>query len=118
LVHLKDVANVRPAYQDLTYKARLNGKRAVFITLSQKKGTNIFSIKKELVKRMEQFSRQLPPTVKLVTVFDQSESVAARLNRFFSNLLQGLVLVGIVVLLAVGFRASMIVLLGLFPFLL
>lgn len=112
VVHLKDVADVRLTYQDLTYKARLNGKRAVFITLSQKKGTNIFSIKKELVKRIDQFSRQLPPAVKLVTVFDQSESVAARLNRFFSNLLQGLVLVGAVVLLAVGFRASMIVLLA------
>jgi len=105
VVHLKDVADVRLAYQDLTYKARLNGKRAVFITLSQKKGTNIFSIKKELVKRIDDFSRQLPSSVNLVTAFDQSESVAARLNRFFSNLLQGLFLVGIVVLLAVGFRA-------------
>ena len=112
VVHLKDIADVQLAYRDLTYKARLNGKRAVFITLSQKKGTNIFSIKKGLEKKIEQFSRQLPPAVKLVTVFDQSESVAARLNRFFSNLLQGLVLVGIVVLLAVGFRASMIVLLA------
>ncbi len=61
---------------------------------------------------MSNFSHQLPASVKLSVVFDQSESVAARLNRFFSNLLQGLVLVGIVVLLAVGFRASIIVLLA------
>lgn len=112
VIHLKDVAEVRFAYQDENYKARLNGKRAIFITLSQKKGTNIFTIKKDLVKRMADFSRQLPASIKLSIVFDQSESVAARLNRFFSNLLQGLVLVGIVVLLAVGFRASIIVLLA------
>ncbi|MDX1701236.1 MAG: efflux RND transporter permease subunit, partial [Melioribacteraceae bacterium] len=45
------------------------------------------------------------------TVFDQSQSVSDRLSGFFTNLLQGLLLVGIIVILAVGFRASMIVML-------
>jgi multidrug efflux pump subunit AcrB len=47
--------------------------------------------------------------VTLHEVFDQSESVASRVNGFFWNLLQGILLVGGVVLLALGWRASGIV---------
>ncbi len=46
VVHLQDVADVRLAYQDVTYEARFNGKRAVFVTLSQKKVRTFSALKK------------------------------------------------------------------------
>jgi multidrug efflux pump subunit AcrB len=112
VVFLKDIADVRFDYEDILYFARANGRRAVFVTINQKAGTNIFSVMKGVRRAVEEFEEKLSPSISLFTVFDQSESVANRLNSFFSNLLQGLVLVGIVVLIAVGLRASAIVMLA------
>jgi multidrug efflux pump subunit AcrB len=109
VVFLKDIADVSFDYEDNIYLARANGNRAVFVTVNQKDGTNIFQVMKGIRKKVDEFQEDLPPSISLYTVFDQSESVSNRLNRFFSNLLQGLVLVGAFVLLAVGLRASGIV---------
>ncbi len=112
IVFLKDIADVTFSYEDVKYNARVNGKRAVFITVTQKNGTNIFTVQRALEKNLHLFEKQLPKSMHVQIVFDQSKSVAYRLNGFFKNLLQGLVLVGIIVLLAVGFRASVIVMLA------
>jgi len=109
IVYLKDIAKIKYAYEDPTYLARFNKRRAMYVTVSQKNGTNIFSITDELKSRIDQFQKNLPNSIMLETVFDQSESVAYRLEGFFLNLLQGLLLVGIIVILAVGLRASVIV---------
>jgi multidrug efflux pump subunit AcrB len=112
VVYLKDVADVDYAYEDESYYARVKGKRAVFVTCSQKTGTNIYDVFDGLRAAMKSFEERLPESMKLQIVFDQSESVSHRVNGFFSNLLQGLILVGLVVLLAVGIRASLIVILA------
>lgn len=109
VVYLQGIADVFFAYEDPHYIARVNGERAVFITVQQKEGTNIFRVREALEQVMEEFHRELPPSIAMRTVFDQSKSVAGRLNGFFMNLLQGLVLVGAVVLITVGVRASTIV---------
>ena len=108
-LYLKDFADVRYSYEDPNYIARFNKERAVFVTVSQKGGTNIFTITDQLKDNIDEFITLLPSSIKLETVFDQSISVANRLEGFFFNLLQGLILVGIIVIMAVGFRASLIV---------
>ena len=111
-LRLKDIADIAPDYADDAYYARFDGKRCLFITLSQKEGTNIFDVSKQVDEKVAQFKEQLGSDIQIKPVFDQSASVASRLNGFFTNLLQGLILVGIVILLAVGFRASIVVLLA------
>lgn len=112
IVYLKDVADVHFDYEDDTYHARFNSQRAVFVTVNQKEHTNIFDIMDELKPNISEFESLLPESITLKYVFDQSKSVANRLNRFFSNLLQGIVLVGLVILMALSFRASLIVILA------
>lgn len=112
VVYLKDIADVNYGYEDDVYYARVNGTRAVFVTATQKAGTNIFDVKEGLENKLNEFKNDLPAGLEVYNVFDQSDSVSYRLDTFFSNLLQGLVLVGLVVLLAVGFRASIIVMLA------
>jgi len=112
VVFLKDIADIRLAHEDETYTARVNGTRAVFITATQKPGANIFTVQRLLEEKLRAFEARLPASMKVEVVFDQSKSVAYRLNRFFMNLLQGLFLVGAIVLLAVGMRASVIVMLA------
>ncbi|MEJ2627375.1 MAG: efflux RND transporter permease subunit, partial [bacterium] len=58
---------------------------------------------------MNQFKETLPENITLKTVFNQSESVSHRVSGFFANLLQGIILVGIVIFSAVSWRAALIV---------
>ena len=115
IVFLKDIANVELAYKDNNYFVRYKDKKAVLITLTQKEDTNIFNVTDGVKEQIKEFKKSLPASHKLYTSFDQSESVHHRLTNFFSNLLQGLVLVGIVIFLSVNIRASIIVMLAI-PF--
>ncbi len=111
LLYLRDIAQVDMAYEELSYHARFKDQRTVFITVSQKPRTNIFDVVDRLNAKIESFASLLPPDISLSYVFNQSESVSFRISSFFMNLLQGLILVGLVVLAAVGIRAAMIVIL-------
>ncbi len=112
LVYLKDIADVNRRYEDASYLARFNGQRAVFITATQREGSNIFHVMDGLQTAMQKFASQLADDIRLETVFDQTSSVERRLDGFFGNLLQGILLVGFVVLLALGARASFVVILA------
>lgn len=109
IVYLHNVADVYFSYEDKDYHARFNSEKALFITASQKDDTNIFDIADKTEKIISEFKENLPLTMSLHYVFDQSRSVQDRFDTFFSNLLQGIILVGIIVFLGVGFRASTIV---------
>jgi multidrug efflux pump subunit AcrB len=112
VLYLKDIASVSYSYEDNNYFARYNGKRAVFVTVNQKEHTNIFDIMKQIRLRVEEFEDHLPQEMELAYVYNQSESVHQRLSSFFSSLLQGIFLVGIVILLTIGFRGSIIVIMA------
>lgn len=112
VLYLRDVADIDFAYEDKKYFGRYNSKPAVFVTASQKEGTNIFQVDEKLKEQISNFQLQLPPSINLEIIFDQSKSVSKRVNGFFSNLLQGLILVGLVVLVIIGRRASVIVILA------
>ncbi|MBN1299580.1 MAG: efflux RND transporter permease subunit [Melioribacteraceae bacterium] len=111
-VSLKNVADISFDYRDNEYFARTNGKRSVFITATQKAGTNIYNVMDGLKAEMNKFKNDLPADMELQIVIDQTRNVTNRLNGFFINLLQGLVLVGLVVFLSVGLRPSLIVMLA------
>jgi multidrug efflux pump subunit AcrB len=109
IIYLKDIADIGFSYEELNYHARYDGKRAIFVTASQKDRTNIFNISKHIYDIYEKTKSQLPAAISLEIVFDQSKSVAQRLNHFFINLLQGLLLVGLLVFFTLGFRPSLII---------
>ncbi len=109
IVHLRDIADVDRAHEDPNYFARFNRRRAVFVSLSQKVGTNIYDVMDGVKQEIAFFQSELPGDIQLATVFDQSHSVKTRVNGFFGNLLQGVLLVGVIVLLGMSFRAALIV---------
>jgi len=109
ILYLKNIAEVQLAYKDRTYLARYMGKEAVYLTVKQKDDYNIFTLKKDLDPALEAFRQGLPASVRVATVFDQSVWVRHRISGFITNLLQGIVLVGIVILLVMGLRSSLIV---------
>ena len=109
IIRLGDIADVYMGYEDPKYLARYNGKRAVFVSVTQKKGKNILQIADAMEKEIYNFKSDLPPGVELVHAFEQGPAVSARINDFFLNLIQGILLVGAVILLFLGIRNSLIV---------
>ncbi len=115
IVYLKSIADVGFDYADNRYYARFNGNRAIFISVQQKQDYNIYDITNRINEIIYTFNSNVGQNIKLFPVFDQSKSVDARINNFLSNLLGGIILVGLVIFLSLGFRASVLVMLAI-PF--
>ena len=115
LIYLKYVADVDFDYEDPEYLGRFNGYRSVFLAASQKNDVNIFDIMDEVNPVIDEHKEILEPDIQLLTVFNQSEFVDKRINGFLKNLFQGILLVGIVILLTLGIKSSIIVILAI-PF--
>lgn len=111
IVYLKDIAQVKFAYEDETHITSLNGHRCVFVTACQKQGQNIIGIRKIVEPIVEKYKAQLPPSVDVVKVFDQAESVDNRLTRFAKDFGIAILLV-LITLLPLGTRASIVVMIS------
>ncbi|MFZ5939576.1 MAG: efflux RND transporter permease subunit [Bacteroidota bacterium] len=119
LIYLENIASVHYDYEEVTYLARFGGdysdsvrypaRRAVFITVNQKEGRNVLKTAAELKPVIRRFEEQLDPAMKVEIAYDQSERVKERISGFISNLLQGIVLVGLVIFLSLGVRSSLVV---------
>lgn len=108
-LRLKDIAQVQFGSRDPNYLAYYDNKPVIFLTVEQREGTNIFQLTEQVNQEVTQFQESLPEEIKLKVIFKQSDSVESRVNGFFENLWQGLALVGIMALLFLGFRESLIV---------
>ncbi|MBN1198454.1 MAG: efflux RND transporter permease subunit [Bacteroidales bacterium] len=112
LVRLSDIADIRFGYEENRYFARVNQERCIFLEVKQKPDFNIFDIRKGIEPELIQFRSNLPNTIRLFTVFDQSVWVDKRISNFLLNLLQGIILVGLFIFLAMGVRSSLVVILA------
>ncbi len=109
LIYLKNIAKVEFAYADTDYIGRYNGRRGIFIVARQKEDFNLFDITDEIYPVVEGYKNDLPDDIEIHYVFDQKEIVESRINGFLKNLLQGILLVGIIILLSLGIRSALIV---------
>lgn len=111
LVRVQDVASVRWAYADSTYRAFYNGRRAVFITVTQQERANIAAVRDRIWEVLDEFERELPAGVTLERGFDQARIVSNRLARLGTDLLIATALVS-VTLFPLGMRAAWLVILA------
>lgn len=111
-VSVRDVAKVEFADVEDRYIARYNGQKAIFLSVLQKKHTNIYEIDNLIKPKMVAFETSLPENIKMETVLNQATTVRNRIGDFFINFSQGILLVGIFILIAVGIRASIVVMIA------
>ena len=109
IVYLKDIAEVEMDYEDIRWKGRYMSETALFITAKLERGSNILQVADKIRATAAQFEAKLPGNVELYTAFEQAPAVAGRINNFFLNLLQGVLLVGAIVLLFLGWRSAVII---------
>ena len=108
IVRVKDIASVGWAYEEQPHFARFNGKRAVWVTMTQKDGLNVLDIRNGAVAAADEYRKLLPPDVQLHVAFDQSDDIARKLGQLGRDfgIALGLVLI---TLLPLGWRASIVV---------
>jgi multidrug efflux pump subunit AcrB len=112
VLRLKDIANVSFGSQEPNYLAYYDKKPVIFVTVEQRINTNIFSLTQSIQAEIESFKKTVPSGLKMDVLFEQADSVENRVNGFFSNLWQGLVLVGILSILFLGLRESLVVMIA------
>jgi len=109
VIYVKDIALISFGNDIPSYLARYNKQRGVFINIVQRKGSNIFDVTEALNQKITAFKQSLPHTFTVNMVVDQSKSVSKRINGFFNNLMQGLLLVSSFTLIILGVRAALVV---------
>ncbi len=109
VIYVEDVAEVSFGDALPGYLARYQGETSVFVTVVQREGSNIFKVMEQIKAAMAELEKKLPNGVTLGVTHDQAESVDMRIDQFFDSLMQGLLLVGILTLLFLGFRPAMVI---------
>ena len=111
LVRVGDIARVSWSYADSTYRARFNGRRAVFVTANQQADITVGAVRDRIYDELDSFAARLPAGVTLERGFDQARNVSHRLARLGEDFLIAIGLV-LVTLLPLGGRSSLIVMIS------
>lgn len=111
IVYLKDLATVEYVYEEPRHLARINGSRAVWVTVRMKDGQNIFDVGDAVNKTVAEFKQEMPSSMDYVKVFDQNDSVRKRLTRFSKDFGIAILLV-LLTLLPLGWRAALVVMIS------
>lgn len=103
-----DIAEVFYTHEDLRWKGRYNGNRAIYLTVKREATRNMVDVSAQIMTTLNDFRQHLPNDMQLKVAFEQASAVEERINGFFSNLLQGMGLVSVVILVFLGIRSSII----------
>lgn len=107
-IRVADVAQIGWNYGERQHITRFNGKRAIWVTLTQKDNVNVLDVQKAALAVAQSFAKRLPPDVKLEVGFDQSRDISVKLAQLQRDFLIALGLV-LLTLLPLGVRASLVV---------
>jgi multidrug efflux pump subunit AcrB len=108
-IYLRNIAHISINEGLPSYRAFYQGAPSVFLSVVQRSGSNIFVVTEKIHKILTDFQKELPNNIKLNIINDQSISVDERVTGFFSNLIQGLLLVALASLLVLGRGPSFVV---------
>ncbi|NBC25757.1 MAG: AcrB/AcrD/AcrF family protein [Bacteroidetes bacterium] len=109
IVYLRDIARVFVAHEDIRWIGRHNGRRAIFLSVTRNAGENLVSVVENIQNELEATRELVPEHMSLEVAFEAATAVTRRIDDFFLNLLQGIVLVGLVIFLFLGFRSSAVI---------
>ena len=106
-----DVAEIRRTFVDPQGFARLNGTRSLALEVKKRSGANIIETI-GMVRVLAERAQELPEWPEGVTVTfqqDKSEQIKTMLSDLENNVVTAIVLVMIVIILAMGWRPSLLV---------
>lgn len=109
VVTFQDVAHVRRTYKDPDEFARVDGQPAVTLEVSKRVGANIIETIGAVRAEVEAARQNWPDTVQVDYLQDKSQDIRDVLRDLQNNILFAVVLVMLVIVMALGWRPSMLV---------
>src|SRR5438874_3655512 len=108
-VTLLDVAQVKPTFKDATSVTRVNGRSAMTIEVSKRTGANLIETVDVVKYIVEQLKKQFPQGLQVTYTQDKSKLIRQMLADLQNSVITGVLLVAIIILFALGFRASLFI---------
>jgi len=109
VVTLGDVAQVKPTFKDATSITRVNGRPAMTIEVSKRTGANLIETVDGVKYVVEQMRKQWPEGLQVSYTQDKSKVIRQMLADLQNSVVTGVLLVAIIILFALGFRASLFI---------
>ncbi|HUW08049.1 MAG TPA: efflux RND transporter permease subunit [Williamwhitmania sp.] len=111
---LGEIATVtRGFYQPLSEQIKFNGKEAISLAISMNSGGNVIVLGKAVEDKLAELSKDLPVGVEFHPIYYQHQKVEESINNFVINLIESVLVVVVVLLLAMGLRAGLLISSGL-----
>jgi multidrug efflux pump len=108
-VTLGDLAEIKPTFKDATSVTRVNGKPAMTIEVSKRTGANLIETVDAVKATVLALQKTWPEAVHVTFTQDKSKIIRQMLGDLQNSVLTGVLLVAIVILFALGFRASLFI---------
>src|SRR2546427_6432808 len=108
-VRLLDIAQVKPTFKDATSVTRVNGRPAMTIEVSKRTGANLIETVDAVKATVAALQQTWPEAVHVTFTQDKSKIIRQMLGDLQNSVLTGVLLVAIVILFALGFRASLFI---------
>jgi len=108
-VFLKDFSEVKKSSTYHGIVSRIDGRPCRLVTMNATKKANILDIKKKIEEAFDGISGEIPETIDIQVVYDQETGVRDKLAGLFNNLYQGILILFVVLLFAVGYRSGLVI---------
>ncbi len=108
-VAVGDVIRIKPAFKDATSITRVNGAPAMTIEVSKRTGANLIETVDGVKKTVEALRKTWPDAVQVTFTQDKSKVIRQMLSDLQNSVITGVLLVAVIILFALGFRASVFI---------
>jgi multidrug efflux pump len=108
-ITLADIAQVKPTFKDATSVTRVDGRPAMTIEVSKRTGANLIETVDAVKYIVTELQKTWPEAVHVTFTQDKSKVIRQMLGDLQNSVATGVLLVVIVILFALGFRASLFI---------
>jgi multidrug efflux pump len=108
-VTVGDVVRIKPTFKDPTSVTRVNGLPAMTIEVSKRTGANLIETVDGVKKTVEMLKKTWPAAVQVTFTQDKSKVIRQMLADLQNSVATGVLLVAVIILFALGFRASLFI---------
>ena len=108
---LGDLTNIKRGYVSPKESiVRINGNQALALYVSLKENANLINLGEDVDELIKEYNdTKLPLGIRAIRIASQDKEVQKKLNIFINNLFQSIIIVLVVILLVLGWRAGVII---------
>ncbi|KDE40674.1 RND multidrug efflux transporter [Nitrincola lacisaponensis] len=109
VITFADIAILQRSFKDPAGFARINGHPGIVLEISKRAGANIIDTNTQVRALVEQARSQMPDSIQVNYIMDQSDEVRMMLDELLNNVLTAVVLVLILIIATMGLKSAVMV---------